>query len=654
MIRQLEEQDISTIRSSVNISGLASVVLELVQNSLDAQANSIHVLMDVSRLKVEVCDDGCGIAPDDLRRWVGQVRHASSKKINGGTFGFRGEALASIAGLAKVVISSKHVRFVQGYKAAIQDNRLLHFTPSSIKDGTIVQVSNLFHRIPVRQMQDHHRELDTICKSLQVLALIATDCIVNVVDETTGQRVLHLPKTSGTMSTFRNLFGQEVAHAMRPFETTVKVSLSQKMNNVCEQVNFRGWFSVEGVYARTMQFVYVNRHHIAPCEIHRIIQQVYQQCQLRDKGKMQGSHPAFIVCLEAPEWFYQVAWDPLKSVVEFDDWKTILDLVEKAARDVLVSYGLLRKVEIKEPVERMALQEHDANRFEFEKRIKGGSAIDWSIELQSNFQIHKENVGRERARLDRRFLKQTNKVGLGSLLWAKDALSKWENPIYANVEQAVEAIKPSLKMTLTVGMLQSIAVIGQVDKKFIFGLMDGVLVVIDQHAASERIGLETLWTEFITPSATRLVTNVVPVDIPLNIPDREVELLTRFQCELSHWGIDLVRGDRWQVISLPRIISERCLAEPELIHEVIRSHLHHLLEHGPRPLDPSVDRCKLIAVCPSSLYALIASKACRSALMFGTALTRQECQELVVQLSKCVYPFQCAHGRPSIVPLLRL
>jgi len=95
MIRQLDEKDVAVLRSSVNISSLGSIVLELVHNSLDAGANVIHVLVNCIDLHMEVSDNGSGISPTDLRGFVGQKRHASSKRINGGTFGFRGEGTSS-------------------------------------------------------------------------------------------------------------------------------------------------------------------------------------------------------------------------------------------------------------------------------------------------------------------------------------------------------------------------------------------------------------------------------------------------------------------------------------------------------------------------------------------------------------------------------
>lgn len=246
-------------------------------------------------------------------------------------------------------------------------------------------------------------------------------------------------------------------------------------------------------------------------------------------------------------------------------------------------------------------------------------------------------------------------------------------------------------------------VIAQIDKKFIFVKMRAtptnktgnrdsniILALIDQHAADERCRVEQLFEELFINSGDRLDRSIDIQSLGLNpitfeIKPAEVPLFRRCLEYFSSWGINYSvnykRGSSvglGMINSLPSLIAERCRTEPDLAINLIRSEIWKREESGKepsqsrasgnrgldnKPLFMDSDRAssevrhiwvERLGGCPQGIIEMVNSRACRSAIMFNDALTVDECQNLVSRLARCVFPFQCAHGRPSMVPILDL
>ncbi|CAO3599212.1 unnamed protein product [Absidia cylindrospora] len=212
--------------------------------------------------------------------------------------------------------------------------------------------------------------------------------------------------------------------------------------------------------------------------------------------------------------------------------------------------------------------------------------------------------------------------------------------------------------------LASAEVVAQVDRKWIVCVMDRLLLLIDQHAADERIQLETMLDQ---PSEPRFLQP--PLMLP-SLTDHEVTLAMTYRLVLQHWGIhvDIKQGRRRTslgrsphfssssssphflqqpstlvVTRLPHLIMDRCILDPSLLTQLLRHYLHALDAHTIST-----------STCPPGMMDMLKSKACRGAIMFNDPLTMDQCTHLIKSLAKCRFPFQCAHGRPSVVPLMNL
>ncbi|CBF77674.1 hypothetical protein AN4365.2 [Aspergillus nidulans FGSC A4] len=213
--------------------------------------------------------------------------------------------------------------------------------------------------------------------------------------------------------------------------------------------------------------------------------------------------------------------------------------------------------------------------------------------------------------------------------------------------------------------LQTARVIGQVDQKFILVEIPdanaSTLVLIDQHAADERCRIERLYSGFFNGSEVQTI-EVEPIVIA--IPPVETSLFRQQAEFFQSWGIEYMIGHASEsgkasisVSALPTLIAERCRAEPEQLIGILRAEIWKRTEERPQTFnakgtDSAEDWVRQIAGCPQGIRDMLNSRACRTAIMFNDVLSVDECRTLVSRLASCVFPFQCAHGRPSMVPLV--
>jgi len=266
-----------------------------------------------------------------------------------------------------------------------------------------------------------------------------------------------------------------------------------------------------------------------------------------------------------------------------------------------------------------------------------------------------------------------------------------------DIDRAFKECSAGINGRISKDALKNAEVVSQIDKKFILVKLDvtksvedstagegEMLAIIDQHAADERIRIEQLMEELCTPPASNSSTAsesgilTMPLDRPLmfEVPPKEVQILQRRRQHFANWGIlyDFPQtgtgsatgqaAQRLIVRSLPPGILERSKHSPHLLTDLIRTEAHAPsypsypaipASYTPSNADISVKHAWLhIHNCPQGIIDMLNSRACRSAIMFNDELSREQCEVLVRRLAGCVFPFQCAHGRPSLVPLVDL
>ncbi|PSN63935.1 hypothetical protein BS50DRAFT_679128 [Corynespora cassiicola Philippines] len=320
--------------------------------------------------------------------------------------------------------------------------------------------------------------------------------------------------------------------------------------------------------------------------------------------------------------------------------------------------------------------------------------------------------------------------------WFNNVLQSWDNPIFKPSEKRIQQISPEDISTHAEGHnhagqhhcsglamakafsessipdtsklskegLSNASVIAQVDNKFILvrihnesgpasnsTIASSALVMIDQHAADERIRVEQLLVQLCEPLSTeqahlgyrsklgqksQISFTMLEKPMQFTVTPQERVLYTAHASSFAFWGIlydistSRTSNGKEQALlivnALPPSISERCRTDPKLLVSFLRSTVWKYAEEPQLQMSqngepPSASQSreapswvKRLSTCPQGLLDLVNSRACRSAIMFNDELSLEECRELVQKLSNCAFPFMCAHGRPSMVPLLDL
>ncbi|XP_042869248.1 DNA mismatch repair protein Mlh3-like isoform X2 [Penaeus japonicus] len=218
-------------------------------------------------------------------------------------------------------------------------------------------------------------------------------------------------------------------------------------------------------------------------------------------------------------------------------------------------------------------------------------------------------------------------------------------------------------------MLQTCRVLGQLDKKFIaceitytscdptLHKVSEIIVLFDQHAVDERVRLETLTEENYETldNGERVIrTCMITPPLEMTLPESEVRLMMAYTRIFIQWGLHFTQVSASQVNfhSIPSILvarerhelrQRRCQSATAIIESIVRDVCYTLHQTG-----------GIVSTMPKPLMNVLCSQACRGAIKFGDELTYDECENLVKSLSTCALPFQCAHGRPSIVPVVNL
>ncbi|TAQ86501.1 hypothetical protein B7494_g5175 [Chlorociboria aeruginascens] len=303
--------------------------------------------------------------------------------------------------------------------------------------------------------------------------------------------------------------------------------------------------------------------------------------------------------------------------------------------------------------------------------------------------------------------------------WLSDVLKRWNNPVFCptqkpipqvsldvldtetenvmhgryhncsqfNIEQAFKETSSGLNGRISKDALRNAEIISQVDHKFILVKLpmskeyqSNLLVIIDQHAADERIRIEQLLTELCTPPnyttpGSGILTAALLSPISYDLSPEEIHLFHTHIPHFENWGIlyDLQRsapnqtgsaGQKIVVKSLPPGIFERCRNDPKILIDLLRTEVYIRDERSstsevltrPDIFAEFNDNKWLSKIhdCPRGILDLLNSRACRSAIMFNDVLPREQCEIMIRKLAECKFPFQCAHGRLSLVPLLDL
>lgn len=579
----------------------ASVVKELVENALDAGAHEVHVtLADGGRARIVVRDDGHGMTPDDAQRAC--LRHATSKlrRIEDldrlRSLGFRGEALASIAAAAEVTIVTRAREESSGVRLRVGGGQVREAVPAGAPIGTTIEVCDLFQALPARRkfLKTAATELAHISELLQRLALARPEVGFTCLHGT--REVFRHPAVSRGEERVRQVLGAERARVMIPVERREGELL------------VRGWASRarESYPQARSVLTYVDGRLVRDKVLMRAVLDAYRALL------PSGRYPSVVLFLELPPGTVDVNVHPAKVEVRFAQADAVYGVVVRALRGALADA-------VSAPGE--VGRHEDASLAPAAQRAPSQTAGEDRVQEALTRYAIRRDAGAQ-----------------PPLFRAPAALSPLTAPrgrdhgacgaAHAHGEAPADAV--TARPTFA-----AMRVIGQAFGGYVVCETGSALVLVDQHAAHERVRFERLRAAPVAPDAAsqRLL---VPRVIELAVAARE--RLLEQEPELMAAGFELEAfGDRAVLLrALPVALdvatdAERLLAD----------------------LAQDLEEIGASEQMATARDALLARVACHGAVRFGDPLERAEMVALMADLDTIPFAATCPHGRPLLIELER-
>jgi DNA mismatch repair protein MutL len=580
-IKRLPPELINRIAAGEVVERPASALKELIENSIDAGANLVAVRLSAGGLElIEVADDGCGMAPDEMR--LALERHATSKLPDEAidrvtTFGFRGEALPSIASVSRLVLESR-VRGSDGWRIEIDHGEKFAEGPTALPPGTRIRIERLFDKVPARRkfLRSPRAEYAACLDSVKRLAMARSD--VGLTLDHDGRRILSL-QPSGPPARVAALLAHELDRhgigidcARDGLRLTGVISLPTFNRGMADQ-----------------QFLFVNARPVKDRLLVGALRAAYRDLIARDR------HPIAALFLDVPLDEVDVNVHPAKTEVRFRD--------PAAVRGLIVG-GLRRALD--EESQRSAAREQAA------------APVMWTSSGTYNSNLTRQ----PRAGGGPAAFQESGSPAFAGMTEVAEPQRLFDHAPAARAEPAVEPV-PSYPLGVARGQVAATYIVAEAD--------DG-LVIVDQHAAHERLVLERMRAARDGGAVARQVL-LIPEVVELEEPD--CDRIEAAASELGEMGLDLERfGPTAMLVrAVPAALGKTDAAGllADLSAEIAEL-------GGPLSLRDKLDH-------------VAATIACHGSVRAGRVLSVAEMNALLREMEVTPRSGQCNHGRPTWVKL---
>ena len=587
-IRQLPDTLINQIAAGEVVERPASVVKELVENALDAGARRIDIDLDEGGMRlIRVRDDGGGIDPAELPLAV--QRHATSKIASMddlesvATLGFRGEALPSVASVSRFRLASRRPADAHGAQLQVEGGRLGEVVPHPHPPGTTVEVRDLFYNVPARRkfLRAERTELSHIEEWLRALALARPDVEL---------RVAHNGKPTRRYRGEDLLAGDAAAGDARLHDTLGPefARNALRVDHAGAGLRLHGWIG-QPSYNRAstdQQYLYVNGRGVRDRNVAHAVRQAYSDVLFH------GRHPAYVLFLELDPRTVDVNVHPAKHEVRFRESRLVHDFVYRALHQALAA-----------------------------TRAGGASMAEPRADASHGWTMPPPMQGAIGLRVQ-----DAPAAYAGVYGGPRDAVDGGETGTAHAPGQASIAGHPQAPdarghppLGYAIAQLHGIYILAE--------NADG-LIVVDMHAAHERIGYEKLKAAH---DGTGLRTQPLLVPAGIAVSEGEADLAEREAATLAALGFEVQRSGPQSLLlrSVPALLAHGD------VEALLRDVLADLREHGAtRRVQETRD-------------ALLATMACHGAVRANRRLGVQEMNALLREMEATERSGQCNHGRPT-------
>lgn len=633
-IKLLDDSTINKIAAGEVVERPASVVKELLENSIDADSTSITIeIKQGGKSYIRITDNGTGIERRDMD--FAFLRHSTSKissaedLISIGTLGFRGEALASIASVSQVELITKTKDDISGISAIVSGGIMISKTDIGCPRGTTIIVKNIFYNTPVRQkfLKSDSTEASYISDIVYKLSLGNPDISFNFIKD--NKTVIKTPGRGDLATTVYSILGRDF------------IGSTFKIDSECNDMSLKGFIGKLS-YTRTnrsSQYIFINGRYIKDTAISKAIEESYSTLLPTKR------YPVFLLFINIDPASVDINVHPTKTEVRFTDRDILNRFIIRSVKDVLHTENLIPQVSFSRKKDSTnesqvildSIGEKPRRSFVTKCTVEENDNINKDQNLLKVVDFNAEEM--QNTKNSNKWLsdledevKKTKKLKEKDNNITKDtktnvALNQRPDNIYER-QAYYEDIRDSKSR------VPNIIVIGTLFKTYILGqdIENKLFYMIDQHAAHERVMYEKLREQFLSQQInTQMLLNTEVLELSM----REIDLIRNNMEIFSDLGFEIEEfGDNAMVLrGVPLVFGAP--DSKKLFLDILDN-----LSENPNP---------------GSNYELRLDKimklACTSAIKANDSIEEIELNKLIEDLRHTTEPFTCPHGRPIIIEM---
>lgn len=589
----------------------SSVIKEMIENSIDAGAKSITVeIKNGGTTYMRITDDGCGIAKSEVKKVF--IPHATSKikysedldKI--ATLGFRGEAMASIAAVAKVQLLTRTPDEEVGTRYEIAGSQEIEFCEAGCPVGTTICVADIFFNTPARMkfLKKDVTEANAVASVVEKIAVSHPEISFRFIRD--GKQTLITSGNGELKDAIYSVFGREFAQSLIPVDYT---------NNNMRVSGFVTKPSMSRK-SRGMQFFFINSRLVKTQTAMAALEQAYRN------SIMVGKYPGCVLNIECDSSFVDVNVHPAKIEVRFANEKPVFDLVYYATKSAIEAGDTPVEMRFNKNAQKLAqdfwAKPEPPVQTTFTHIEKENFDDAWSVSASVGGKDYfsKKEIANESP--TQKFSLNISEIIKAESDEASVQEAKTDEPTEQNIDNASQTCIPDFKL------------IGEVFKTYILVEMESSLYIIDKHAAHERMNFEKLKSSLEINSQVLLS----PVTVRLSTDEyntvlQNIDLYTKCGFFIEDFGNSTVI-----VRECPSILDGEDVAG--LIEETAE-----------KLLEGKTD------ITPDKLDWILHSASCRAAVKAGDYTSRYEMEIFVKKLLSNPDIRYCPHGRPVMIKLSR-
>ncbi len=590
IIKLLPDSVANQIAAGEVIQRPASVVKELLENSIDAGSTKVKLLItDAGKTLIQVIDNGCGMTETDSRLCF--ERHATSKIKNANdlfeirTKGFRGEAMASIAAIAHVELKTRLINQDLGTKIEIEGSKIKLQEPVSTPLGTSISVKNLFYNVPARRnfLKANHVETKHIIDEFERVALSHPE--VNFEMYHNNSEVFNL--TTGSLrQRIVAVFGKKFNQKLVPVEENTDI------------VSIKGFIGKPEFAKRTRgeQYFFVNNRFIKNHYLHYAVSSAYSELITKDY------YPTYFLYLEVNPNTIDINIHPTKTEIKFEDEKAIYAIINSAVRNALGKFNISPTLDFE--------QENSFNVPLNPPETIKAPQIRINPDYNPFDQENKKGFNKPKQR----------EIELTQQMFSADLDANPEKNLFQTTEDEIYSLENEMDKKIF-----------QLHSKYILIQVKSGLTIINQQYAHERI----LYEKYIQALANNRANSqqeLFPVSISFNNAD--YELIKELEEDICLLGFDIadLGNNSISINGIPSDVQD--INAQSLIEELLEQ------------LKLNVNELKV------NKKDLLAKSLAKSAsIKIGVKLNNTEMNRLIHDLFACEYPAYSPNGKPVIVDL---